>query len=120
MEEIAIGRINRAVERSLGLSLTGDVKVYGKEGFLDELAYAYPSSYLAMIEEIKGKILKKPDFAFYDEGMDCFYLAKVYCKNGLFSFWEARIVHVGTPKRWEIDFFGKMGSEKKRSYIRVL
>lgn len=119
MGEIALGRINRAVERGLGLSLTGDVKVYGGGGFLDELAYVYPSCYLTMVEEIKNGVLKKPDFAFYDEKRECFHLMRVYCKNGFLSFWEARIVHVGVPKRWEIDFFGKTKNENRLGYVRI-
>lgn len=119
-EEIVLGRINRAVEKSLGISLTGDVHVYGAQAFLDDLAFSYPSCYLAMLEEIKATVLKKPDFAFYDEMNDNFYLVKTYCKKGVFSFWQAKIIHEGVPNRWELCSFDKTNNTDGLNYVRVL
>ncbi len=119
-EEVVLGRINRAVEKTLGISLTGDVHVYGTQAFLDGLAFSYPSCYLPMLEEIKATILKKPDFAFYDETSDHFYLVKTYCKKGVFSFWQAEIVHEGVPKRWELSSFSKTNNAERLNYVRVL
>ncbi len=119
-EEIVLGRINRAVEKSLGIGLTGDVHVYGTRTLLDGLASSYPSCYLAILEEIKHGVFKKPDYAFYDEPNDRFYLVKTYCKKGVFSFWKASIVHKGVPKRWELSSFGKTVNRERINYVRVL
>ena len=118
-EEILLGRINRAVEKGLGLSLTSDVRIYGKQAYLDELARVYPRSYLSVLDELKETILKKPDFVCYDETSDLFYFLEVYWKNGGLIGLEACIVHEGKAKRWFFRSLKKISSLWDRNYIRI-
>ena len=118
-EEIQLGRITRAVEKSLNLSLTSDVRVYGKQKYLDDLAEKYPNSYLAMLEEVRNNALKMPDFVYFDEAKQEFRMIKIYCKNGIFSFWEVLLVHEGSPKKWYFASFGPYEIKMKRPFVRV-
>lgn len=118
-EEMQLGRITRAVERSLNLSLVSDVRVYGKEKYLDRLAREYPNSYLPMLEEIRNNAMKNPDFAYFNEEKEEFSLLKIYCKKGSFSYWRILLVHEGKPKKWYFASFLPYDPLQRIPFIRV-
>ena len=55
-EPLRIGRVTRATERTLGISLTGSVMIYIENEMLDSLAEKHPDTYLTHIQEI-GAVL---------------------------------------------------------------
>ncbi len=118
-EEILLGRVNRAVEKSLGVSLTSDVRIYGKQEYLDNLAKAHPNSYLGILEEVSGVILKEPDYACYDEEENIFYFMETYWKNGSLVGVEAKVVPEGKQKRWVFHSLRTIPSSWDRNYIKI-
>lgn len=81
IEPIKIGRVNRLVERTLGISLNGDVNVYVKEDYVASIAKARPTEYLHFLEELTD-ILKKPDFVSFHIENETFIYAKTFIKDG--------------------------------------
>lgn len=118
-EEILLGRVNRAVEKSLGVSLTSDVRIYGKQEYLDNLAKAHPNSYLGILEEVSAVILKEPDYACYDEEENIFYFMETYWKNGSLVGVEAKVVPEGKQKRWVFHSLRTIPSPWDRNYIKI-
>ena len=98
-KDIKIGRVNRGVERVLGLALASDVSVWMKEEDLNRLAKEKPDSYLKTIEGIQD-ILKVPDFVSYDDAEDCLFYVKEFFHNGRFRKVLVVVKHEGTPKAW--------------------
>lgn len=99
-DAILLGRINRAVEKALSISLASDVHVYCLNSDLDKLASAYPTRYLAIIEQLREAVFKHPDFAYFEEKTRTFYLAELYFQKGRFVPVIAKIVPEGKPSRW--------------------
>ena len=118
-EEILLGRINRAVEKSLGLSLTSDVRIYGRGEYLDNLAKAHPNSYLRILEEISGVILKNPDYVCYSEDENVFYFLETYWRNGALAGVEAKVIQEGKRKRWVFHSLRRIAVPWDRDYVRV-
>lgn len=118
-EEILLGRVNRAVEKNLGLSLTSDVRIYGKREYLDGLARAYPKSYLGILNEISDVILKEPDYVCYDEKENAFYFMETYWKNGSLAGVEVKVVQEGKPKKWVFHSLRTIPSPWDRKYTKI-
>ncbi len=118
-EEILLGRVNRAVEKSLGLSLTSDVRIYGRQEHLDNLAKAYPNSYLGILEEISGVILKEPDYVCYDEAQSIFYFMETYWKNGALTGVEVKVTQEGKPKKWVFHSLRTIRNPWDRNYTKI-
>ncbi|HBS02444.1 MAG TPA: hypothetical protein DEA63_01045 [Firmicutes bacterium] len=107
MNGIRLGKISKRVEKALSLSLTSEVGVYASGDFLDSLAKTYPDHYLKIVDAIGKEILKSPDFVSFEQKKEEFRFLKIYCKNGIFSFWEIRLKHLGKPKKWMLVSFGR-------------
>lgn len=108
---IKLGRINRACEKALGLSLVSDVNVYMGSLELDQLAASRPNDYLQTIEEI-GTIIKKPDYIRYDENKDEFIFLREYIQNGSFVKVAVRLSHIGCPKKWQFKKMHCLGLDE--------
>lgn len=118
-EEILLGRVNRAVEKSLGLSLTSDVRIYGKQEHLDNLAKAHPGSYLGILDEVSGVILKWPDYVCYDEKENVFYFMETYWKNGALVGVEVKVTQEGKPKKWVFHSLRTIKMPWDRDYTKI-
>ncbi len=103
-EPLRIGRVARATERALGLSLSGEVAIYMEGRDLDRFSQKRPNDYLSYIQEI-GAILKNPDFVSFNAEEERFVYLKNYYKNGTFTPVFVFIHKKGTPRRF---FFQKM------------
>lgn len=98
LQPIKVGRIARAIERALGLSLTGEVAIYMRDKDLNALAAKRPTSYLRQIEEI-GAILKNPDFVCFASETEEFSFVKGYIREGQLSLVFVRV------KRWQTRWY---------------
>lgn len=83
-EPIKVGRIARAIERALGLSLTGEVAIYMSAQEVDALAAKRPSTYLRQLEEV-GSIIKNPDFVCFDAPSETFSFTRSYIREGVLN-----------------------------------
>ena len=104
-ESIRIGRISRAMERALGLSLPSDVNIYMTGKDLDALAKKRPDSYLKAVSEI-AFICKQPDFVSFDEAKQRFYFLRLYFKNEVFSAVWITVSLQGSPQKWRYETIG--------------
>lgn len=118
-EKMVLGRVNRAVEKTLGLSLTSDVRIYGRQEHLDRLAKACPNSYLGILEEISGVILKEPDYVCYDETENAFYFMETYWKNGVLAGVEVKVSQEGKPKKWVFHSLRTIRNPWDRNYMKI-
>ena len=98
-EPLRIGRVTRATERTLGISLTGSVMIYIENEMLDSLAERHPDTYLTHIQEI-GAILKNPDFVAFAPEEERFIYARLYFKDGRFTMVYVTVKKTGRPSRW--------------------
>ena len=105
-EPIRIGRISRAVERGLRISLTGDVTVYLPSNEADTLAKAHPNTYLRLIEGIT-EIIRSPDFVHFDAEQRQMNFIRFYDKGMRFIAMTVRIKHRGRPSRWQYEAITK-------------
>jgi hypothetical protein len=115
-EAVKLGRINRAVEKALGVDLGNDVWIYMDEEDLDKMVAKWPSAYLARLEEA-SKIIKTPDYAAYSPSKKTLFLIKEYLRDGEFSKvaleiekdkdWHLKLIYVLNALRTqEIDHDG--------------
>jgi hypothetical protein len=115
-ESVKLGRINRAVEKALGVDLGENVWIYMDEGDLDKMAAKWPSVYLARLEEA-SKIIKTPDYASYVPEKKTLFLIKEYLRDGEFTKvaleiekdkdWHLKLIYVlNALKAHEIDQAG--------------
>ena len=102
LEPIRIGRIARATERALGLSLTGEVGIFMNAKDLDALASKRPNDYLKVLEEI-GQIIHDPDFVSFDDKKESIRYVKFYFKEGAFSAVAVGIKKSGRPAKWRYE-----------------
>ena len=100
LQSIKVGRIARAIERALGLSLTGEVAIYMRDKDLNKLARKRPTSYLRQIEEI-GVIIKNPDFVCFSTENEEFVFAKGYVRDGQLSLVFVRVKR--GKMRWYVE-----------------
>ncbi len=80
VEPLRIGRIKREAEKTLGISLSGEMGVYLDQETLDELADSWPNDYLHRIEEF-ARMVEQPDFASFDKGSGAFRFLRFYAKG---------------------------------------
>jgi len=112
-ESVKLGRINRAVEKALGVDLGANVWIYMDEADLDKMAVKWPNVYLARLEEA-SRIIKTPDYAAYSATKKTLFLIKEYLRDGEFSKvaleiekdkdWHLKVIYVlNALKTQEID-----------------
>ena len=98
-EPIKVGRIARAIERALDISLTGEVAIYMKEEEINAMAAKRPSSYLKQLEEI-GSILKNPDFVCFDAEKETFVFTRSYIREGILNMVYLKVKRL--QQRWYV------------------
>lgn len=98
-DSLKIGRINRATERALGISLSGDVNIYMSNEELDKIAAKRPHDYLRYTQEITT-ILKTPDFVSFDIGPQSFYFGRFYPQEDRFSWVLVEVKQIGHVYRF--------------------
>lgn len=118
-EDILLGRVNRLVEKNLGLSLTTDVRIFGRKEHLDNLAKSHPNSYLGILDEVSDVILKDPDYVCFDEAEGVFYFMETYWKNGALTGVEVKVTHEGKPKRWVFHSLRAIRNPWDRNYVKI-
>ena len=91
-EPLKVGRINRATERALDISLSGDVNIYLREEQLNDIASKRPDTYLAYIEELSS-ILRKPDFVSFDSERQSFFYCRAYAQSGAVQLVFLEVTH---------------------------
>lgn len=96
---LRIGRINRAEEEAMEVSLPSDVFIYMDEKTLDDLAKNNKERYLRILEEM-GELIKKPDFVRFGKEDDSIIFLKTYIKKGEFVNEALKIKQKGEPKKW--------------------
>jgi hypothetical protein len=112
-ESVKLGRINRAIEKALGVDLGENVWIYMDQADLDKMASKWPSVYLARLEEA-SKIIKTPDYASYAPKKKTLFLIKEYLREGEFTKvaleieqdkeWHLKLIYVlSALKAHEID-----------------
>jgi hypothetical protein len=109
-EPVKIGRINKATEKALGLSLGENIWVYVTSVDLDTMAKKWPEAYLSRLHEA-GTIAKEPDYAAYRKEGNILYLVKEYLKNG--SFVKVLLEIVGEPQ-WHLKAIYPLSAEKAK------
>jgi len=117
-EPIKLGRINKACEKALGLSLTSEVAVYMEEDDLNRLAIARPHDYLKTLEEI-GAIIKRPDYVRFEKDKEEITYLKEYLQEGAFVKVAVCLSHCGTPKRWRFVKMYRLQDERARQLNSV-
>jgi hypothetical protein len=93
-EPVKLGRIARAVEKSLGVDFGEDVWIYILAEDLDKMAAKWPSIYLARISEA-SRIIKKSDYVAYEEKSKTLYMIKEYFRDGEFTKVVLEVVNDG-------------------------
>jgi hypothetical protein len=112
-ESVKLGRINRAIEKALGVDLGENVWIYMEQDDLDQMASKWPSVYLSRLEEA-SKIIKTPDYASYAPKKKTLFLIKEYLREGEFTKvaleieqdreWHLKLIYVlSALKTREID-----------------
>lgn len=96
---IKLGRIGKAVEAKMGVSLANDVSIYLHEALANSFARDYPESYLSLIEEI-SRILHKPDAVGYDSKSDEIHYLSLFSQCGELFLLEVIVAHTGNPQKW--------------------
>ena len=99
-EPIKVGRIARAIERALGLSLTGEVAIYMSAADVDALASKRPGTYLKQLEEV-GSILKNPEFVCFDQASETFSYTRSYIREGHLNMVYVRVRR--RQMRWYVE-----------------
>jgi hypothetical protein len=109
-EPVKLGRINRAVEKAIGVDLGEDVWIYMKAADVDEMAEKWPSAYLARLSEA-SRIIKKPDYAAYQQEKKTLFLIKEYLKEGEFTKVALEIEHEG---QWHLKLIYALNALKAK------
>lgn len=108
---IKVGRINRAIEKTVGADLGEDVAVYLEEEELNALVKKKPDSYLKAIEE-EAVIIKKPDYACYSKEEESLFLFRQYLSpNGFVNI----ALVIKKEERWKIAGLFPINSERFKS-----
>ena len=124
-QPIRIGRIARATERALSLSLTGEVNIYMEAKELDALAAKRPNDYLKVLEEI-GQMIHDPDFVSFHRESQSIQYVKFYYKEGALSAVCVTIKKKGRPSKWRYESLMTLGrlplnnAQKDLSYVRPI
>ena len=112
---IRLSRIPRGVERSHGLSLSGDLFVYVDDSTLSSLAQNRPSSYLKTLEEASS-VITHPDFSSFSAKEEKFVFCRMYFDQGDLVPLLVWVAHEGKPKKWRLHGI-KTGA---RAQVRLL
>ncbi len=99
---LKIGRVTRAVEVALNLSLASDVHVYMRKEDVEALIAARPNGYLAMLSEV-SEALKKPDFVSFDAKAKRFYYIRFYFQGVHLKAACILIRQLGEPRKWHYE-----------------
>lgn len=124
-QPIRIGRIARATERALNLSLTGEVNIYMDTKELDALAAKRPNDYLKVLEEI-GQIIHDPDFVSFNREEQTIRYVKFYYKEGALSAVAVNVKKKGRPSKWRYESLSTLGRfsipsvQQDVSYVRPI
>lgn len=115
---IRLSRIPRGVERSHGLSLSGDLFVYVDEPTLNTLAERKPSSYLKTLEEASS-VIAHPDFSSFSSKEEKFVFCRMYFDQGNLVPLLVWVSHEGKPKRWRLEGI-KTGQKAQVSLLQEM
>ncbi|MFA6620613.1 MAG: hypothetical protein WCS90_05755 [Bacilli bacterium] len=107
-ESVKLGRINRAVEKALGVDLGEDIWISMDAADLDKMAAKWPNVYLSRLEEA-SKIIKTPDYAAYSAAKKTLFLIKEYLRNGEFS---KVVLEIEKDKGWHLKVISVLNALK--------
>lgn len=108
--DLRVGRVFRALEDELGLSLCIDVGLYIDETGLSRLCLDNPSGYLASVERIK-EMARRPDFISLGLKQEI-SLAKVCLFDDGVGLAKATFALKGRPKRYCLSEYSLLGRVK--------
>lgn len=101
---IKLGKIGKAVESKMDVSLASDVNIYLLEAMANAFAQEYPDSYLTLIEEISN-VIRKPDAISFDQKKEELHFVRLYAQYGQLFLLDASVARRGSPRRWVIARF---------------
>ena len=108
--DLRVGRVSRALEDELGLTLCIDVGLYIDEMGLSRLCLDNPSGYLASVERIK-QMARRPDFISLGLKQEI-SLAKICLFEDGVGIAKATFSLKGRPKRYCLSEYSLLGRVK--------
>ena len=99
---IKLGRIGKAVESKMGVSLANDVSIYLHSTMADAYAREYPESYLSLFEEV-SEMIRKPDAVCFDIKKELLSFVRLLPREGELFLLRVAVAHIGAPQKWVVS-----------------